>query len=197
MGALVNEDLVGLICLDRRGCIVEANERGREVLRQEGGLRASLANDARGRLTSHLPEEAEAIERLLEAALGRHARGRPGASLVLGESDNRPSLALHCHAVIGGPHGASGVGAIMAIVPVRLPVSAVAVRRALGLTPAESRVAAALAEGKTVAEIARAAKVRRDTVHWHLKQCYSRTDCRTQAEFVSLVLSVLRLPIRV
>ena len=83
----------------------------------------------------------------------------------------------------------------MAIFPTRLPVSAEAVRQALGLTPAESRVAAELAEGRTVAEIARAANVRRNTVHWHLKQCYTRTNCRTQAELVSLVFSALRVPL--
>ena len=101
---------------------------------------------------------------------------------------------LHCRPVVDGQRAASGVAAVMAVVSTRLPVSATAIRRALGLTPAESRIAAELVQGKGVAEIARAAKVQRNTVHWHLKECYGRTNCRSQAELVSLVVSVLRLP---
>ena len=62
--ALVDEDSVGLIYLDSSGSIIEANERGREVLKADGGLR-----ECRRRLVAHRPEDVAAVERLIGMAL--------------------------------------------------------------------------------------------------------------------------------
>ncbi len=57
-----------------------------------------------------------------------------------------------------------------------------------GLTPAESRLAAGLAEGWGLAELAEAFGVTRQTLRNQLKSVFDKTGCRRQGELVSLLL---------
>lgn len=69
----------------------------------------------------------------------------------------------------------------------RLPIDPQFVAARLGLTPAQSRVAVALAEGKTVRDIAEAIGAK-STIRWHLRQINRRLNISTQAQLVRLVL---------
>ncbi len=142
-----------------------------------------------------MPEDSAVIDRLLGAAHDGPALGGSGASAVLGEWPDRQPLVVHCRPVVGEA-AVRGVVAVLVIVDSwrRLSVSSEVVRQTLGLTPAESRVAAALAEGMSVREIARANGIRRNSVRWLVKQCFAKTRCRRQADLVRLVLSASRLP---
>ncbi len=60
----------------------------------------------------------------------------------------------------------------------------------LGLTPKESQVAAWLAEGLTVRDIARAVGRTESAVHWHLRQIFGKCGTARQADLVRLVLSI-------
>ena len=60
----------------------------------------------------------------------------------------------------------------------------------LGLTPAESRIAVWLTEGRTVREIATATERQESSIHWHLRQIYTKQAISRQADLVRLVLSV-------
>ncbi|MYF05244.1 MAG: helix-turn-helix transcriptional regulator [Holophagales bacterium] len=64
------------------------------------------------------------------------------------------------------------------------------IREALGLTPAQGRVAVWLAEGRTVREIAEATDSKEASVYWHVRQIYNRMGISRQADLVRLVLSV-------
>ena len=57
-----------------------------------------------------------------------------------------------------------------------------------GLTPAEGEVAAALAEGSTVGEIAVTTGRKESTVRWHVKNLHSKLGVHRQADVVRLVL---------
>ena len=71
----------------------------------------------------------------------------------------------------------------------RLPIDPQFVAARLGLTPAQSRVAVALAEGKTVRDIAKTTAMgTKSTVRWHLRQINRRLNISTQAQLVRLVL---------
>ena len=70
----------------------------------------------------------------------------------------------------------------------RLRIDAQLVAERLDLTPAQSRVAVALAEGKTVEDIAREIGRTKSTVRWHLKEINLRLGISTQAQLVRLVL---------
>ena len=58
------------------------------------------------------------------------------------------------------------------------------------LTPAEARVARSLAAGKTVADIASAGGVSRNTIVEHLGRVMEKTGCHRQAEVVALLTGV-------
>ena len=62
--------------------------------------------------------------------------------------------------------------------------------RTLRLTPAESQVAVALAEGKSVRDIARATGLTEGAIYWHLKQIYQRLPISRQVDLVRWVLSI-------
>ena len=208
VGALVDQGTVGLICLDSAGRILETNVRAREVLREFGsGVPANArfperprhsarSRAPRCRLSDCLADHAAAIERLVEDALGQTGAKGTGAAMVLGEWPDRRSLVLHCRPVVDPSGSGTAAAVVVVIVDPWMPpaVDPDLLRRTLGLTPAESRVAAALAEGMTVRRIARATGIRRNSVRWLLKQCFAKTNCRRQADLVRLVLSVSRLP---
>lgn len=61
--------------------------------------------------------------------------------------------------------------------------------RRFGLTPAETRAVEGIVAGLTLAEIAYAAKVSRETVRTQLKAVYAKSGIRSQAELVRLALS--------
>ena len=61
-------------------------------------------------------------------------------------------------------------------------------REAFGLTPAEARLAMALARGASLDEIAGSTNVRVATLRAHLKRVFSKTGTRRQSELVRLVL---------
>lgn len=58
-----------------------------------------------------------------------------------------------------------------------------------GLTPAEANVAALLAEGKDVREIADEAAVRENTIRMQLKSIFDKTSTKRQSELVRLILT--------
>ena len=60
----------------------------------------------------------------------------------------------------------------------------------LGLTAAQSQVAAALAEGYSVRDIARVTGRQENSVRFLLKQSYKKHDLSGQVELVRLVLSL-------
>jgi DNA-binding CsgD family transcriptional regulator len=63
-------------------------------------------------------------------------------------------------------------------------------RALYGLTPAEAKVAAGLAEGRTSAEIAARHSVSIGTLRNQLKAVFFKTGARRQAELVRLVLAL-------
>ena len=192
VSALVDQNLVGLICLDRRGVIVESNTRAREVLGADGGLR-----ERNGRLSTHRPDDAAVLERLLQVALDGSTLPGAAASAVLGAWPGQRPLTVHVNPVPPVQDGGSSVAALVTIVDpwVRIPVDPEQVGISLGLTPAESGVAAWLAEGRMVNEIAEATGRSPQTIRWLVKRALAKTWCRRQAELVRLVLSTSRLPV--
>ena len=66
----------------------------------------------------------------------------------------------------------------------------------LALTPAEGRVSALLAEGRSVREIAAASGYQESYVRWLLKQVYKKQGLSGQVALVQRVLSADALPRR-
>lgn len=186
---LLDHPLLGVILLDRRGSVVEASTRAREILRQGDGL-----SDANGALSALWATDNAALGKLLARALPRFGHTPIGGSIIIRSPSVRPPFRLHVSPVAARQmdFGVRSVAALAWIVDsqAKLRVDPQPVAALLGLTPAQSRVAAAVAEGGTVRGIADSKGLSETTVRWHLKQVFAKTGCSGQPDLVRLVLSL-------
>ena len=180
---------IGIVLLDRRGRIVEANDRARALLSANDGVR-----DRGGHLTASHGRDADMLAKLLAAALGRSIDDAEGGTMPVRRT-GRPSLALHVSPLAANSDadfGAIGGCAAMVLIvdPLDKPgVDAVRLAQALDLTPAQARVAAALAAGATVRSIAAASNRSEAVVRWHLNRMMAQLELAGQTDLVRLVLT--------
>ena len=187
--ALLDNPRIGVLELDRRGRILEGNDRARSILRRGDGLL-----DRNGMLRARAPADQVRLERLVGDALPASGAVAVSGSLVLRRSSMVPPFVVHVKPV-GGPqpdHGARHVAALVLIVepgrPHRIDPDLVATT--LELTPAETRVAVWLAEGNSVGDMADATGHTKAAIYWHLQQIYQKHSISRQADLVRLVLSL-------
>ena len=183
---LLDNARLGVIHLDRRGRIMEVNDRARHLLRRGNGLW-----EQRGFLRAWSPDDDARLERLVAAALPSLGGQAAGGSMLV----RRPSLVLTLHVhpatVRQMDFGAPEAGALVLVDGLDgLQLDAGQVGSVLGLTPAESRVAVELAEGRTVPDIAAASGRSEGTVRIHLKRIHRKLGVSRRADLVRLVLSV-------
>ena len=190
--ALLDNPRIGVLHLDRRGQIIEVNDRARSILRLGDGL-----SDRDGVLGARNPDDQLRLEGLVAAALPVGGAIAVSGSMLLGRSSGSPPFVVHVKpAVVPQPdYGARHVAALVLIVEPgsqhRIDPGLVA--RTLGLTPMESRVAAWLAEGRSVDEMAGAMGNTKHAVYWHLQRIYRKLSISRQTELVRLVLSLADL----
>ena len=190
--ALLGNPRIGVLHLERRGQIIEVNDRARSILRLGDGL-----SDRDGVLGARNPDDQLRLEGLVAAALPVGGAIAVSGSMLLGRSSGLPPFVVHVKpAVVPQPdYGARHVAALVLIVEPgsqhRIDPGLVA--RTLGLTPMESRVAAGLAEGRSVDEMAGAMGNTKHAVYWHLQRIYRKLSISRQAELVRLVLPLADL----
>ena len=189
---LLDNPRIGVLHLDRRGRIMEVNERARSILRHGDGL-----SDRDGVLRTLSPADQLRLERLLSAALPTSGAAAVSGSMLVRRSSVLPPFVVHVKPV-GVPqpdYGARHVAALVLIVEPgrRHRVDPKLVAATLGLTPGESQVAVWLAEGKSVQEMAQTTGHSRSAIYWHLKQIYQKRHISRQADLVRLVLSIAEL----
>ncbi|MXW17901.1 MAG: helix-turn-helix transcriptional regulator [Gemmatimonadetes bacterium] len=193
LGASLTELLesrrLGIIQLDRRGRIREANDRAQGVLLKRDGL-----CDRGGALVARHREEHAELQRLLAQALPPSGLQGAGGSMKITRREASGPLVLEIHPVreTAADCPAWQLGALVLLVdPVARPrVDPDLVATVLGLTPAESLVAAALATGQTVAGLAHAQGCAESTVRTHLKRIYRKLGIRKQTELVRRLMSL-------
>ena len=187
--ALLDNPRIGVVHLDRRGRILAANDRARGLLRHGEEL-----SDADGVLQARAPDDRGRLARLVAEALPTSGAVPVSGSMQLGRVSGLPPFVVHIKPV-GVPqpdYGARPVAALVLIVePGRHPrLDSALVARTLRLTPAESQVAAWLADGKTVRDIALATGRRESTIRSHVKHMFAKHGLSRQADLVRLVLSL-------
>ena len=187
-GLLDNKGL-GLIQLDRHGRILEANDRARHILLERDGLR-----DDKGLLVALHQGENDKLQRLLAHAFPPFGDQGAGGSMKITRTEAQAPLALEIHPVpaMEANHCVPQVRALVLVVDlaVRTRVDPDLVAAALGLTPAESRVAVAMASGQTIAGIAHALDCAESTVRTHVKRIYRKQGIHKQTELMRRVLSL-------
>ena len=192
IAGLLDSTRIAVLYLDRRGRIAQANDRARRLLRSGSGL-----VDRDGMLGAALPQDDANFQGLLARVLPTAGQGVSGAVTVR-RPDGPPHLAVHISPV-GGSQWELPNPRVAALVMVVMPLSrpqidAAMVAEALHLTPAESEVAAGLAEGRTVRDMAAETGRREDSVRYHLKRMYRKLGLAGQADLVRLVLSLRGFP---
>ena len=193
LGAMLDNSAAGVIQLDRRGRIVEANDRARFLLQRGDGL-----FDQNGSLNARAPADSAELQRLLARALPRFGGQGAGGSMLVRRPFDLPRLVLHLSPVTdrGSDIRARRVAALALIVDPgsRTRIDPALVAATLDLTPMESRVAVWLAEGKTVRNIAQALGRTENTVRWHMKNIFNKHHISRQFELAQLVLALAGLP---
>ena len=179
----------GFIQLDRRGRILEANDRARDILLKRDGLR-----DEEGLLAAETSGEDARLQRLLADASPPFAVQGTGGSMKITRRKAGVPLLLEVQPVQETDTGSHAwrVGALVLVVDpeARPRVDPDLASAALGLTPTEGRVAVALATGQTVAGVANALGCAESTAKTHLKRVYRKLGVRKQTELVLRILSL-------
>lgn len=147
-----------------------------------------------GRLTASRPTDAAKLTGLIwRVSAPAFVCGHPGCPLVIKRGDT-PSLSVLVAPFPRARAGEPVPGAIVLVHPHRVPITSVGVLRKLfGLTPAEARIANALAEGRSIPEMAVDYQVSPATLRKQLKLIFAKTGTNRQAQLVSTIWrSVLR-----
>ena len=189
LAALLDRGATGVIQLDRRGRIVAMNDRARELLRAQDGL-----FDQGGFLCAPAPVDNDRLQELLSRALARSGGRGVGGSLVVNGRPALPRAVLHVTPVgpLQGEVPPWEVAALVLMVDPfrRMSVDPTMVEAVLGLSPAESRIAVLLAEGKTVREVAETTGRSENTIRWHIRQIFEKQGLSRIGQLVSLVRSL-------
>ena len=193
LGASLTELLeatgMGVIQLNRRGRIVEANDRARSLLRTGNGL-----FDEDGSLFARRPEDDSRLQDMLARALPPFRAQGAGGSTMIKRRGHLPPLALHVIPV-ERQEMEFELWPVVALVLVVDPASGADIdpavaAAALNLTGMESRVAVQLAQGMSVREIAAVAGRKESTIRTHVKHMFDKHGLSRQSDLVRLVLSL-------
>ncbi|MCY4394868.1 MAG: LuxR C-terminal-related transcriptional regulator [Rhodospirillaceae bacterium] len=186
---LLGNDRLGVIQLDRRGRVMAANDCAGKTLGGRNGLR-----DEDGGLRASLPGEDVKLQKLLGAALPYLGGAGASGSMLVSREEPQPRLAVHvlpAREDETGPRGTRLGALVLVDDPARGDFDLERVGAALGLTPAESRIAVLLAQGRSIAEIAAGTGRSRTTVKWHIRNIYDKHGLSRQAQLAQLVRSLV------
>jgi len=189
---LLDNTRVGVIHLDQRGRIVEANDRAHTMLRQ-----GDAVADRDGELWARQPTDHARLERLVAGALPTSSAPAVSGSMTLHRVSGLLPFVVHVKPVsVRQPDFGTPRAAVLVLIvepgrQPRLDLSMVA--ETLGLTPTEGQVAIRLAQGQTVREIAATTGRTEAAIYYHLHQIYQKRGIARQTDLVRLVLSLADL----
>ena len=190
---LLDNVRVGVLQLDRRGRVMAVNDRARDILRRADGL-----TDRDGLLQAALPAEDTRLQCLLAGALPIPGRVRAGGSMMVSRPHALQQLIVHVNPVNEARPNSyrASVGALVLVIEPasRNGIDEARVGAMLELTPVESEIAAMLARGRTIREIAAATGRSQRAIRWHLGHIFAKHGISRQVELVQLVTALCNIP---
>ena len=193
--AILDTLTIGVALVDGRSQLLHANRSARDIIAERAALRPQ-----RGVLRARQPQADAALRRAIMLALqGDAAMGAAGIGLPAVHPDGGGVVAHVLPLVASRPtrawHGEAVAAVFLARQGTPLVIPVEALMTLFDLTPAEARVLASIAGGKTPAETASALSIAETTVRTHLLRIFGKTGTHRQAELVSLV-SALQAPVK-
>jgi DNA-binding CsgD family transcriptional regulator len=177
----------GVVLLDDAGRIIETSAAADAMLRSGDGVAAKG-----GAIRAALPEDDHGLQKAIRRTLRARAdQLAPGGAVALRREGDRRALTVVVVPVADPSIFMHAVPRCMVLIsdPDRVPPSAIgSVQRALGLTPAEARLACALFKGVSLREAAEELGLSINTCKAQLKSIYSKTGSRSHVELAKAVL---------
>ncbi|MCY3929988.1 MAG: helix-turn-helix transcriptional regulator [Acidobacteria bacterium] len=184
---LLDRSGLAVLHLDRTGRVLEANALARELL-----VTRDLILQRDRQLRARAPNSDTRLGRLLSICCRKGVGGSMTLHPHSGTADSEPLLLCACP--VAPDHTTfDSRGVSVQVLLTRLGSTRSVDTRHLtelyDLTPAESRVAGLLAEGRAVSEIAASTGRKESTVRWHVRNLHSKLGVHRQMDLVRLVLS--------
>ncbi len=187
---------LSVIVVDSAARVLLTNKSGGALLSHSDGLSMSVGEICRASTTAG----SEQLHQLIQTAANDTAENEQASYVI---SIERPSqkraysilaLPITSPASEDSQQTAEPLVALYVSDPENQPLpSAEAISRLFGLTRAEARIVHELVKGASMDEAAENAGVTVSTARTYLKQAFSKTNTKRQAELVKLVLTYPRL----
>lgn len=191
VGDALNGLSYGVVIVDGAATVRWTNEAARAILSSSRSIALK-----RGVLEASKPAERDTLRNLIASAC-RSVDGQdasPGGALFVGGGTPGPvevmvaPLPRRSERLRGA--GLGGNAVVFLSRPAAHRVTEPGALAALyGLTPVETRLAVALANGLTLKQVAEELETTHETVRTYIKRVYSKTGARTQAQLVRIVLN--------
>ena len=179
----------GVILVDASERVMLANRTAAEILRARDGL--SVLDRA---LFGARVQDTNTLRTLIAEAIATSTGNGIGAGgmVLLGRPSGRAALRILVtpvarRNVLFGP--AQAAACIFITDPERFPLpSSAHIQQVFGLTAAETRVAVAMLDGKTVERLADELCISRNTARTHLQRLFAKTGTARQADLIRTLL---------
>jgi DNA-binding CsgD family transcriptional regulator len=175
--------------IERAALVLDSDGRALSWNAAFGALLGRDLTITGGRLTAGDPEAARQLDRLARPS------GRPPLSAVVVARRDGSPVVIHVVPLVGPSRGlfAGGCTLLLGSIPGAAPVPAAAIlQAAYRLTPAEARLAQAVASGTSLAEAASRFAITAATARSQLKAIFAKTGAARQSDLVRLVTGLAR-----
>lgn len=163
---------LGVILFDERRTIIRKNSHAEALL-------GTIISHANGRLSVASAQTSAQLRAALDATI---ERGENSEVITVSEAGRRPLLVQF----IALAHGASAAMMLLDT-ETQLNVSEALVAKLFGLTPTESRVAAAIARGNRTEQIALDMGISSTTLAFHMRNIFRKAGINRQQDLMALV----------
>lgn len=179
---------LGVVFLDGAGRVLGANEAAEAIFAEGDGI-----CNCKGRLRASAPAEDKSLQNAIFRSCQTGAArgtGAGGALLISRRSPRKPLQIVVGAACTGLPALSLRPAAVVFIhdLSARIRPRSSVLKELYGFTPAESRLACLILDGKSSEEITELLGISRNTFKTQLKSIFSKASVRRQSELVRLLL---------